>query len=65
MVLFNREATQRYRAGLVKNKIHNRNLKDFRAIYQSDPFSYSKSYSDAHFKALKVETCGFLCESVK
>ncbi len=49
VVPFNREATQRYGAGLVKNKIHNRNLKDFRAIYQSDPFSYSKSYSDAHF----------------
>ena len=61
MVPFNREATQRYGADLVKNKIHNRNLKDFRAIYQSDPFSYS----DAHFKALKVEVCGFLCESVK
>lgn len=49
VVPFNREATQRYGAGLVKNKIHNRNLKDFRAIYQSDPFSYSKSYYDAHF----------------
>ncbi len=62
MVPFNREATQRYGAGLVKNKIHNRNLKDFRAIYQSDPFSYSKSYSDAHFKALKVKVCVFFVQ---
>ena len=38
-------------------------MKDFRAIYQSDPFSYSKSYSYAHFKALKVEACIF-CASL-